>query len=455
MKAYCSGSDFSFMTKVLSAMVRPVAFGGPRRRGNEVRLHSHLGECFAGDWAINKNRHMLFGQRFVWVTDCYAARFILLYDGNNPAVLRLQMRLMCWDVDIVHRNDRHLTNANYWSRLSADICFDPPFKSYLDFDCGLRERCPAPTSLPMKTENMPYYCGRRLASRDSPSDVDTPSDSPSDTEKAHNSHCQSILSAMIDSNCHGLSHLAHIPVRFGHFNHITHAHYFALSNYEIPANANRILNFNWAIYSFGCGHFLSTILSRNLPFHVTLACDQYEYGRALFREFATSATVLRSSAELLHHIHSSGATAQIHGYLIHSLRFRDSKMTSKFWQIQATIIAQLRSLRNLQVVVAVIIPNHDGKCLHSFQHTLKNAGWLLSAHDGVSFNSIGDLVAGTCDLLLGVHSSCMPKVDPIELKPPPPVRPRPIGHYLWEPFNWPEHSMCLACNDKDFCCQDV
>jgi hypothetical protein len=159
MIAYRSGSDFSFMTKESSAAVRPVAFGGRRCRGNEIRLHSHLGECFAGDWAINKNRHMLFGQRFVWVTDCYAARFILSYDGNNPAVLRLQMRLMCWDVDIVHRNDTHLTDADYWSRLGADICFDPLFKSYLDFDRGLCERCPVPTSLPMKPENMPYYRG--------------------------------------------------------------------------------------------------------------------------------------------------------------------------------------------------------------------------------------------------------------------------------------------------------
>ncbi len=30
---------------------------------------------------------LLFGTRFVWVTDCYAIRFILSYDGNNPLVL--------------------------------------------------------------------------------------------------------------------------------------------------------------------------------------------------------------------------------------------------------------------------------------------------------------------------------------------------------------------------------
>ena len=49
----------------------------------------------------------------------------------------------------------------------------------------------------------------------------------------------------------------------------------------------------------------------------------------------------------------------------------------------------------------------------------------------------------------------MHKVDPIELKPPPPIRPWPLGHYLWEPFNRPEHSVCLAHNDEDFCRQDV
>jgi hypothetical protein len=253
----------------------------------------------------------------------------------------LQMHLMCWDVDIVHQNDTHLADADYWSRLGADICFDPLFKSYLDFDRSLCEQCPAPTSLLMKPENMPYYCGPRFASRDTPSGVDTPSDPPSAANEAHHLHCLSILSAMVDSNCNGLSHLANIPVKFGHFDHVTPATSHASSNHELPIIANRILHFNWAVYSFGGGHFLSTISSCNLPFHVTLACDQYEYDRTLFCEFTTSATVLASSADLLHHICASGKTAQIHGYLIYSLRFKDSKTTSKFWQIQATIIAQL------------------------------------------------------------------------------------------------------------------
>ena len=255
-----------------------------------------------------------------------------------------------------------------------------------------------------------------------------PSESLLDTGEAH--HCQSIFSAMFSSDCNGLSHLANVPVRFGQFNKVIHTHSFASSNHDIPAAANHFLNFNWAINSFSGGHFLSTISSRNLPFHVTLTCDQYKYGKALFCKFAMNALVLGSSAELLHHICSSGEIGQIHGYLIHSLNFGDSETTSKFWQLQATIIAQLRSLQNLQVIVAVIIPDHDGKCLHSFRRTLQNTGWILLAYDGVSFAGMGDSVAGTCDLLLGVHSSCMPTVDQIKLKPPPPVRSQPIGQYL-------------------------
>jgi hypothetical protein len=98
MDAYQHGSDFNFMATSSAADLHPVAFGARRSHRNKVCLHSHLGEGFAGDWAINKCRHMLFGQRFVWATDCYAIKFILSYDGTNPAILCLQMQLMCWDV---------------------------------------------------------------------------------------------------------------------------------------------------------------------------------------------------------------------------------------------------------------------------------------------------------------------------------------------------------------------
>ena len=135
---YLDGKGFNFMTKDSKAILHPVCFGARCTRGNEIRLHSHLGEGFSGDYAINKCRSYVFGQCFVWVTDCYAIKFILSYEGGNPAILRLQMRLMCWDVDIVHCPDSELVNANYWSRLGMDIEFDPLFWEYLEF---IRQLC--------------------------------------------------------------------------------------------------------------------------------------------------------------------------------------------------------------------------------------------------------------------------------------------------------------------------
>ena len=74
---YRAGKGFSFMTKGSTGTLRPICFGAQKTRGNEVRLHSHLGEEFSGDYAINKCRQYVFGQRFIWVTDCYAIKFIL------------------------------------------------------------------------------------------------------------------------------------------------------------------------------------------------------------------------------------------------------------------------------------------------------------------------------------------------------------------------------------------
>jgi hypothetical protein len=156
MNAYHSGADFSFVTKTSSAVLHPVAFGARRCCGNEVRLHSHLGKGFAGDWAMSKCCHMLFGQCLVWVTDCYAIKFILLCDGTNPTILCLHMCLMGWDVDIVHRNDHCITDADYWSCLGTNLCFNPLFKTYLNLTRKLCLENPPPTSFPMKPKNMPY-----------------------------------------------------------------------------------------------------------------------------------------------------------------------------------------------------------------------------------------------------------------------------------------------------------
>ena len=82
---YRAGKGFSFTTKGSTATLRPICFGARKTRGNVVRLHSHLGEIFSGDYALNKCHQYVFLQHFVWVTDCYAIKFILSYKGCwNP-----------------------------------------------------------------------------------------------------------------------------------------------------------------------------------------------------------------------------------------------------------------------------------------------------------------------------------------------------------------------------------
>ncbi len=121
-----------------------------------------MGEAFSGNYAINKCRHMTFGQRFVWVTDCYMLKFILSYDGCNPAILHLQMCFMCWDMIIEHRNDVCLTNANYFLQLGVNLCFDLLLKDYIQHIDSIRCCSPVPTELPIALAHQPYFCGPQL-----------------------------------------------------------------------------------------------------------------------------------------------------------------------------------------------------------------------------------------------------------------------------------------------------
>jgi hypothetical protein len=136
------------------------------------------------------------------VTDCYAIKFILSYEGGNPAILCLQMRLMCWDVDIAHRPDVELIDADYWSRLGADLNFDPLYRKYLELTRQTRKSHPAPTDLPMRPENMPYYRGPRIQK------------SSSEIDQADSLHIQSLLSDLIVSEGVGHTTLSNRPVIF-------------------------------------------------------------------------------------------------------------------------------------------------------------------------------------------------------------------------------------------------
>ncbi len=428
------------MTKGSKAILHPVCFGACRTSGNEIRLRSHLGEGFSGDYAINKCCSYVFGQRFVWVTDCYAIKFILSYEGGNPAILRLQMRLMCWDVDIVHCPDTELVDADYWLRLGVNIDFDPLFKEYLEFTRQLRRSNPASTDLPMRPENMPYYRGPRFQHH-----------VQQESTNADTLHIQCLLTDIAGSSGWGNPHFENVPVHIGNR---TQSDHFPppsrqLLNSELALYAHQATRYDWAVYSFSNGHFSSSIKSHGLPFSICLACDTSESGRSLFNEFAPQATVFSSENDLLNHIRASGHQSIISGYLINSYCFHTSEITTSFWKLQLSIIAQLRLIRSLSLVVAIIIPDHDGRAVKSFVKGLEAAHWKVSLW-AVSYLTIGDPISDSCSVIIAVHSSCASNVEPLVLKTPQLVPPRPLSSFIWMPFDRSEHALGYSPNDADF-----
>jgi hypothetical protein len=434
------GDGFDFMTKTSSAVLHPVAFGCRQTRGNETKLHSHLGEGFAGDWAINKNRHMCFGQRFTWVTDYYAIKFNLSYDGRNPSILRLQMRFMCWDMDIEHRNDTFLGDADYWSRLGEDLCFDPLLKTYIEQVNSFRQRSPSPTALPPSPANMPYFRGLRL-----PTAAATPT----------NSHNPVHTSIAFDSAHHtiGLQHLSNHAVQFGTYSeprsspvHST----WPLYNSDVTVVANILSKFDWAVYGFNDGCFSSMITKLGMPFCVVLACNPYANGRALFQEVSLCPTILSSAPALLNHICASGVTSPMTGYLIHLHRYLSTEPTNRFWEIQAQIVTQLWIIHALSMVVAFVHPDHDCRAVGiNFTQRLRSDGWVLS-DTKISFPSFGDSVSGSCWLIVAIHSNAEPDCRMFEIKTPPQIKPKPIARYIWAPFNKPELAISYSKDDKYF-----
>ena len=101
----------------------------------------------------------------------------------------------------------------------------------------------------------------------------------------------------------------------------------------------------------------------------------------------------------------------------------------------------------------MIHPDHDGRSVKTFSSNLKSNGWVLSSTD-VFYPDLGDTIAGSCRLIIAIHSSCTSTVNPLLLKRPPSVPTRPLGEFIWEPFNRPEHAISLARDDADFNKQD-
>ena len=266
---------------------------------------------------------------------------------------------------------------------------------------------------------MPYYRGSHFQ----------PTTSKSTT--ANTLHIQSLLTDITTSSGCGHTHLLNVPLCFGELSAAVHTAMpsCCLLNLELACYAQQTMQYDWAVYSFSNRHFLSTIESRSLPFTVCLACNTTEAGCSLFTEFAPNVTVFSSGNNLLNHICALGEQSIISGHLINSYCFQTSEVTLSFWKLQLLIIAQLCLIWSLSIVVAIVIPNHDGWAVKSFTKGLEAAHWKVSLR-AVSYLDLGDSISNSCSVITAVHSSCTSNVDLLVLKFPPSGAPHPLNSFI-------------------------
>jgi hypothetical protein len=301
-----------------------------------------------------------------------------------------------------------------FSRLGANLCYDPLLRDYIEQVNALRQKNPSLSELPMEPENMPYFRGPRV---NTPSHYAAALNPLADASKKHPSALQ-ILDAAQNLKC-GLQHLSNWPVSFGLFTSTARATATgtrSLYNSDLTAAASMFARFDWEIYGFNSGHFVSSVMERGIQINVVLSSNPFANERALFKQFTKCPTILSSTPALLDHVPGSGITSKLAGYMIHSHSYTTSKPTTHFWDIQASIVTQLRLIWLLSIVLAFVHPDHDSHAVsNGFLQRLCKDGWVCS-DTVVSYPDFGDSVSKSCCLIAAVHSNTEPSCKPIEFK---------------------------------------
>ena len=437
MNREMEGGDCEFLTPKSKLLLRTTGFGSRRSRGRESSLHSHLGEGFALDWGINKCRAKLWGVKFTAITDCYALRFILSYDGPNAVILRLQMRLMLWAMDLYHRNAKYLITPDYLSRLGADLYFDEMSRLYLSKTIDLR-RAHAPVTGQMKKENMPGYRAPRIRSGfPIPGKDESP---PTSIDHKISSLLASIN--MRDSGGHEFG-LQVVPILTG--NIVSHkgnrARHVPLHNHDLAVMAADFVKVSFAVYGFNSGHFTSCFSSG--PLDIVLAADTRPSARAMFKKFAKCPRICESADGLLHCISASKAKSVIQGYIIHTHRFLKHETEKKFWSVQVAIVKALREHRSLMVLMAFIHPSCDTALAKGFTRAIQRTGWIVTTVH-TYYPDLGDSIADEGFFLLAMHKGASSIREKMVTKTPPTVTPMRLSYFMYKPFNKKEFCVSLA-----------
>ena len=172
---------------------------------------------------------------------------------------------------VVHRVNKLNADPDYWSRLSADIHFDPLLSQYMTYCKLIENKHAAPTSSVMTGDQLP---GRRRHQRSETSGVKSSSEQPCSVQLARIEPCAE------DGN--DRYQFEHIPVIFTTEQSPRAEKPYPSYHRDCGSVAWELSKFTWVAYGFGSGHMISSIkkikltirhscrsrYKRSWPFHV-------------------------------------------------------------------------------------------------------------------------------------------------------------------------------------------
>jgi hypothetical protein len=170
---------------------------------------------------------------------------------------------MCWDMVVEHCNNHCLADANYFLRVRADLCYDPLLQDYIQQVASLRPRSPAPMEIPIAPKHQPYFCGPRVIVPKEP----LPPLPVTQLTSIPTDHPAAAITC-------GFQHLSNWPISFGIIKpcgYSDQTSHHCLYDSEITRTASMLAHFDWAVYGFNSGNFVSTISNHGMPFRIVLA----------------------------------------------------------------------------------------------------------------------------------------------------------------------------------------
>ncbi|KAL3787769.1 LOW QUALITY PROTEIN: hypothetical protein HJC23_009820, partial [Cyclotella cryptica] len=433
--------------------LKPICMGSRRNKGYETRLHSHLGEAFTLDWAINTNRLYTWGQRFTAINDCYSLKFVLSYEGNNSVILRVQMRLQLWAMDIVHRTRDFNVDSDYMSKLAHSTTFDPLLSKYLQSAAELRSKYPPPDG----------YRKPRKSITVSPPDIDcipsvTIDGVPVDTEAQHVSSLFHSISVQQElffdsisvypityvSSSHPIPQLVTTRSQARRLTlpeHITPDTPQPLQNHDVPSAARQLTRYHGIVVGLGGGHLAHALSSETLPIQYLAASDPDN--AALFQDFLHIPHIFSTSHDLLQWVLTAN-NIYVDFFIAHCPSSISTQQRSQWFCTIASLIINCRCRHGLQLFCLLTPSKLEG--IHipsSFHETLKQDLWITST-TSLQFPTFGDSIDDTATALLGVHRSTQSSVDALYINTPPQARCRTIHDLIHTPFNESTYAVSFA-----------